>query len=364
MKNWNKVRTTLWVLTAGLILTTLAAPLSAAESGAGKVPTERSGGFEDPATAFFASPEIWDALSGPDKSLGEVLDKVYSLEHYVPVGDSQTIYMTEFFTLRSWLRWPHRAMFLLTGPEFRGSFETIPVEGYDVHNMAARRGFFVYAVDYLGVGESTIPPDGSIINYQTQVDPIRTVIDVVRLFRAVPRVDLVGGGYGGEIASQLAADPDRVRSVVLSTMFYKNLKPEILNFLSPELEALLRSHADGYWQPFFLPLTLQASTNQELIDYVYATQTGTYPTGPTLEYFDFGLPIFDPTVARVPALIVEAELDPFPAPGDMAELAADWGGDQPLGQLLTIPGAFHVPRIEAPEIAQQYFDALFDFIDP
>ena len=360
----NDTRAAACFLAAGLILTFLATPLAAAELGTGKLANGRLAGIEDPAAALFASPDFWEALGAPNKSLDDVLDKVYALEHYVPVGDSQTIYMTEFFTLRSWLRWPRRAMFLLTGPEFRGSFETIPVEGYDVHNMAARRGFFVYAVDYLGVGESTIPPDGSTINYLTQVDPIRAVIDIVRLFRAVPRVDLVGGGYGGEIASQLAADPERVRSVVLSTMFYKNLKPEILDFLSPQLEAFLRSHADGYWEPFFLPLTLQASTDQDLIDYVFATQAGTYPTGPTLEYFDFGLPIFDPTVARVPALIVEAELDPFPAPGDMAELAADWGGDEPLGQLLTIPGAFHVPRIEAPEIAQQFFDALFDFIDP
>ncbi len=262
MKDWKDIRATQWTLAAGLILTILAAPLAAADLGAGKVSTTPFAGFEDPAAALFASPEIWNALAAPDKSLDEVLDKVYSLEHYVPVGDGQTIYMTEFFTLRSWLRWPHRAMFLLTGPEFRGSFETIPVEGYDVHNMAARRGFFVYAVDYLGVGESTIPPDGSVINYLTQVDPIRRVIDIVRFFRAVPRVDLVAGGYGGEIASQLAAEPRRVRSVVLTTMFYKNLKPEVLGFLSPELEAFLRSHPDGYWQASFLPLTLQASTNR------------------------------------------------------------------------------------------------------
>lgn len=364
MTNGNNHRAKRWGLAAGLLLTILIAPLTAAEPGAGDSAAGRFPGVEDPAAALFASPEIWAELASPEKSLDEVLDKVYALEHYVPVGNGQTMFMTEFFTLRSWLRWPHRAMFLLTGPEFRGSFETIPVEGYDVHNMAARRGFFVYAVDYIGVGESTIPADGSAINYMTQVEPVRTVIDFVRLFRAVPRVDLVGGGYGGEIASQLAADPHRVRSVVLSTMFYKNLKPEILNFLSPELEAFLRSHPDGYYQPGFLPLTLQASTDQDLIDYVFETQTGTYPTGPTLEYFDFGLPIFDPSVARVPALIVEAELDPFPAPGDMAELSADWGGDEPLGQLLTIPGAFHVPRIEAPEIAQQYFEALFAFIDP
>ncbi len=31
---------------------------------------------------------------------------------------------------------------------------------------------------------------------------------------------------------------------------------------------------------------------------------------------------------------------------------------------MSIPGSFHVPRIEAPEIADHYFEALFDFIDP
>ncbi len=52
--------------------------------------------------------------------------------------------------------------------------------------------------------------------------------------------------------------------------------------------------------------------------------------------------------------------DPFPAAGDPAELADDWGGG---ADLVLIEGSFHVPRIEAPEIAAQYFEALFDFID-
>ncbi len=83
--------------------------------------------------------------------------------------------------------------------------------------------------------------------------------------------------------------------------------------------------------------------------------------GPALAFWDLELPIIDAPAAQVPGLVIAAEFDPFPAPGDNADLAADWGGG---ATLVTIPGAHHVPRIEAEEIAGQFYDALFGFIDP
>ena len=96
-------------------------------------------------------------------------------------------------------------------------------------------------------------------------------------------------------------------------------------------------------------------------EYVFATQYGIYPVGPALAFWDLPLPIIDAPAALVPGLVIGAELDPFPAPGDNAELAADWGAG---AILMMISGAHHVPRIEAEEIATQYYAALFGFIDP
>ena len=149
--------------------------------------------------------------------------------------------------------------------------------------------------------------------------------------------------------------------MTLSVVTYKTYDPAILPFFSPELEAFVRASPNGYWEPDFLDLTLAFSPNQELRDYVLATQPGVYPTGPILQFWDFPQPIIDAPAALVPGLVIIGALDPFPAPGDPAELAADWGGG---ASLVLIPGSFHVPRIEAPEIADQFFAAFFDCIDP
>ncbi len=307
-------------------------------------------------TAVFC-PQPAAATGLPD----DILYRVYSIKHRLPVGNGQSLSVTAHFSLASLLREPARGAVFLTGPDFRGSFWSIPVEGYNGPAMAAKRGFVAYTFDYLGVGESTLPADGSQINVMTQVGPTRKLIDFVRYFWGVETVDLVGEGYGAEIASELADEPGRVRSVTMSVVTYENYDAGILGFFSPEFEAFLRSFEDGYFEPDFLDLTLMFSPVQELRDYVLATQPGSYPTGPALAFWDSPLPIIDAPAAEVPGLVVIGQFDPFPAPGDSAALAADWGAG---ANLVVIPNAFHVPRIEAPEVAEQYFEALFDFIDP
>ncbi len=293
----------------------------------------------------------------PDK----IFDRVFSFSYRLPVGAGQELFVTEHFTLASVFRRPKRAVVFLTGPEFRGNFWSIPVEGYNGPEMAARRGFFAYTFDYIGVGESTVPEDGSGVNYLTQVEPVRKLIDLIRFWRRVDTVDLTGEGYGAEVASELADEPERVRSVTLSVVTYENYDPAILPFFSPQLEAFLRSSPNGYWEPDFLDQTLAFSPIQEVKDYVYATQPGVYPTGPILQFWDFDAPIIDAPAAEVPGLVIIGALDPFPAAGDPQALADEWGGG---ADLVLIPGSFHVPRIEAPDIAAQYFAAFFDFIDP
>lgn len=305
-------------------------------------------------------PELLLDLHGKSRASEARLDKVYSHSWRVRYAPGRSLFVTEFFTLRSVLREPARAAIFLTGPEFRGNFWSIPVEGYNGPEMAARRGFYAYTFDYEGVGESYVPEDGSQINFLTQVDPVRKLVDAVRRSRRVDRVDLIGEGYGAEIASQLADEPERVRSVVMTVVVYKEFHPQILGFFSSDFEAFLRNQPNGYWQPFFLDLTLANSPNEALREYVFATQPGVYPTGPALQFWDFGLPTIDAFGAQVPGLVIIGAFDPFPAPGDLEALAADWAGG---GALVVIPGAGHVPRIESEQIADQYFAALFDFID-
>lgn len=346
-----------WWIGCFAVLSLLLAPQP---GRAGSEAADPVGGV-DPLESLLESSQLWQDLGDTSKSWNEVLDQVYSFSYEIPYAPGQALFVTEHLTLRSVLRRPARAVVFFPGPSFRGSFWSIPVDGYNLTEMAARRGFFAFTFDYVGVGESYLPPDGSQATSAANVAPARKLIDFVRHWRGVDRVDLAGEGFGLPIAATLAAEPERVRSVVLSTPSYRDLSPAVLAFFSPLFEAFLRGQPDGYWTPNTYPQTLLFSPDDELRSWVLETQPGVYPTGQALQFWDVGLPYFDPTVAAAPALVIKGELDAFPAPGDVESLVDEWAGG---AQLVVILGAHHVPRIEAEEIAAQYVDALFAFIDP
>ena len=103
---------------------------------------------------FAALEGIWAELEDESRPLGRILDRVFKVDRFVRYAPGKKLFVTEYFTVRTLLRRPARAAIFLTGPEFRGNFVDIPVEGYSGPVMAAQRGFFAYTVDYVGVGLS------------------------------------------------------------------------------------------------------------------------------------------------------------------------------------------------------------------
>jgi pimeloyl-ACP methyl ester carboxylesterase len=311
---------------------------------------------EDPARELLAR------LVRDEGALAErgLLDRVYTLEHHVPIGDGRTLFVTESFTVGSWLRHPRRAVLFLSGSAFRGNHWSIPVEGYDGTAMTAQRGMFAFTVDYLGVGESFKPADGLDASFDVNLEALEVLLRYVRFFRGVPKVDVVGAGYGGSLCTQLAADAARVGSCTMSAMLYDVLLGGPLT--DPAFVALLESSPDGY---FFVPgegsVIFMPGAPQEAIDYVVATQGGFYPT-PNFLVAAGALPFFDPGVARAPGLIIFGPNDFVVGPNGVDQLALDYGTDG--AQLAVNPAAGHAPRTESPEIAAWYWEQLFDFIDP
>lgn len=342
-----------------LIFVILFVPLASRADGDRAAAVADFVGGVDPVISYLESPQLWQELSDPAKSHQAALDRVHSFSYRIPYAPGKHLFVTESFSLRSVLRWPGRAVIFLPGPAFRGNFWSIPVEGYNITEAAARRGFFAFTIDYVGVGGTYQPPDGSTATFLANVAPVRKLIDFVRHFRLIRRVDVVGEGFGSAIAAELAAESQRVRSVVLSTVAYRDINPAFLAFFSPEFEAFLRSQPDGYWEPNNYGQTLAASPEQ-VRAWVLETQPGLYPTGQALQFWDVGMPYFDPARAEVPALIIQGERDPFPAPGDSQNLVDSWAAG---AEFVLIPGGGHVPRIEAEAIAVQYVDALFRFLD-
>ena len=243
-RRWSPV---LWLAVALLMVTVL--PVSAETRFVDEASMRLDGAafadVIDPSLAWF------DRLPATPLRAGHAergFDTVYTLSHQIPVGDGRRLFVTEHFTLGSWLTWPHRSVLFLSGSAFKGNHHSIPVEGYNGTAMAARRGFFAFTVDYLGVGESTRPVDGLEATFEANQDALEVLLRYIRFFRAVPKIDLVGAGYGGSLATQMAADATRVRSCVLSAMLYDRLIGGPLT--DPAFVAALENAPDGY---FFVP---------------------------------------------------------------------------------------------------------------
>ncbi len=337
---------------------TFAASASIA-SGAGDDWRRDGSGFEavvDPAQALFALPQPWLVLADPGGDPEQLLDAVVSLRHEVPIGPGESLRITEHFTLRSWLRWPKRAVLFLSSSA-RANLWSIPVPGYNATEMAARRGMFAFTLDYIGVGDNYRPGFNALDStFEANQKALRTVLRYVRFLRAVPRVDLVGESWGGAHATQLAADDTRVRSVVLAAMTYKTVSaPELQD---PEFIAMLRTLPDNYiplGPEFFARITRGAP--EAVIEYANATQPGRYLTTPIWQLIE-GVPFFDPGVARVPGLVISGTAES----ADARELASDYGTSG--AELLVIDGAGHAPRLETPERAARFWNKVFEFLAP
>src|SRR4051812_36233971 len=113
----------------------------AAEVGAGTESEEPIGSAASELTASAPSlpTEVQNALQHPNSISSQLLDRLFTLEHYVPVGTGRRVHVTETFTIRSWLRTPHRAMLMLPGPLVKGDFYQIPFDGYQGRDRMAKR---------------------------------------------------------------------------------------------------------------------------------------------------------------------------------------------------------------------------------
>lgn len=311
----------------------------------------------DPAVGFFESPWIAQRLENRQTLANKSFDHVFTLIHDVPFGDGRTLRVYEHFTLDSWFRWPHRAV--LMASSFFASGWNIPVDGYNAGEILAREGFFAFSVDLVGYGDSFKPENGNDATFELQLEALRTAIRYIRFFRLVPRVDILGEGYGSSLATQLADDPGRVRSVALTDNLYRvqiggpNDDPVFREFLLND--------PDGY---VFIPPEVVSlflvDSPPEVADYFAATQSGFLPVASFTVAFE--LPFYDPSVAKVPGLVLQAENDLVSPPSDAADLAADYGTDG--AELVILEGAMRGPRFGSPTSATAYWQTVLEFLDP
>ena len=152
-------------------------------------------GLQDPAADFFRSREFQEFLETRGETFDKTLhERVFRLEHDVPIGGGRTLRVYEYFTLGSWLTWPRRAVLLPSS--FLGSSWGSSIEGYNGGEMIARQNMFAFAVDLIGTGESFLPANGNDVFFEDNVAGLESVVRYIRFFRWVPKVDLLGEGVG------------------------------------------------------------------------------------------------------------------------------------------------------------------------
>jgi pimeloyl-ACP methyl ester carboxylesterase len=308
--------------------------------------------------------------------LAAIFDEVHRSDHFIPVAGGQTIHVIESWSLRSKLRWPRRAAVSLSGPITNADILDVEVEGYDMGARFAARGYWHYAVDPLGHGDSSRPDDGSQLTVDTQVEPTKSVLQFARARSKAAKVDLVSESTGGAVSLMLAQWPDLVRSVTVSTILFKEISAfgAMVNG-DPGFEAYLLAQPDGYvYYADYTPYHVWSPP--EVQDWFDATQPDWYPTGPFLALVDaiqndeFPYAGYDiSNVSDEVESLVLVGNDFISTQLDAQILASELGADlvvldSPFADLPVFPPPGHTPRLETPEVAEAYWFEVFSFIDP
>lgn len=323
-------------------------------------------------------PDVLWALTHPGSVTQAQLDQVRRYEHTVPIGSGRTLAMTETYTLRSWLRFPHRAMIMIPPQGSKRSVYNIPFDGYDGGAILASEGFFAFTADPQGTGDSFQPANGLTVTYDSETADFLKAVDYIRLTRLVPRVDVLGEEIGGGVAMQMAADSSRIRSCVAASMIYKT-GSDFFNvvFNSPEFKGFLFGAPDKYFQTFpEAYFNVLAGASPEVSTWFLGTQVGRYAAGTYQEDFDRlfeGGDSYDPTNAKVPGLLIRGELETNNPMSDVVALANDYGskarshghghhGPDPA-EIAVIDGGSHIVRLDAAPRGAQFWDIVLDFVN-
>ncbi|MEL7061273.1 MAG: alpha/beta fold hydrolase [Acidobacteriota bacterium] len=315
-------------------------------------------GHQDPVLAEFSKGGLFDELLASNRSLSGILDRVFTFEYNVPISGGRSLAVVESFSLRAWLRPRNRALLLLNGSAFNAEQWDAPDDAYSAHQFFGERGFFVFSVDYLGVDESTVPEDGFSVTYEVNREAMKELVRYIRFFRQVRKVDLFGEGFGGSMASEIAADGSRINSVSMGAMIYREVQGGPL--VDPLFVGLLAADDDGY---FFSPgegslIFTTPETSPIFIQHIIDTQGGLYPVDNFLVATE--RPFFDPSVARAPGQVIYGGLDFIAVREDIEDLAAEYGRDG--ARLVVREDVGHAYIFESPDTVTFYYQTVFDFI--
>jgi len=283
---------------------------------------------------------------------------------------------------------PERTIVMVHGATFSsGSLYDVPFNGMSFIDFLAAAGFDVYALDVRGYGHSTRPPEMEqpatenqpLINTDTGVHDLGTVVDHVLERKGLEKVCVFGMSWGGTVAGAYTSrNNDKVHKLVLLAPQWLSDRPIPIDTggqldayrLVPVLDSKARwlstapEHARASlvpkgWFEQWADFTLAEDpwSRKQAPDRLRATNG---PIQDIRDYWSVGRPYYSPAEIRVPVLLVHGEWD-IDVPIDLAQALFIELKNARYRQWVEIGEATHLVLLEKNRLLA--FQAIRDFYD-
>ena len=267
---------------------------------------------------------------------------------------------------------PERIVIMQHGATYGSAAFDLPFGGVSWMDYIAARGFDVYCIDLPGYGRSERPKqmrepaanNPPFMRTPDAADCLGAVVDFVCDRRGVDKLCLVGWSWGTAITGSYAADHDeRVARLALYAPVWDRTEsgPSAINVDGPlgayrtvNREATLKRRQNGLtpeqaakiMPPEWFDMWWQATTAADA-----DAEPGTIraPNGvvqDSLEYWNVGKPLYDPSKIKAPVLVIVGEWDLDTKP-DMAIKLYPLLANAPWRRLEIVSGGTHSLMMEA-----------------
>ncbi|HEX5035498.1 MAG TPA: hypothetical protein VFW62_13540 [bacterium] len=253
-------------------------------------------------------------------------------------------------------------------------------EGFNATRVFAKAGYCPLVVDGLGTGISFHPEAGQEVDSNDTAFSVAAVARPVATILGIPKWDVYGEtGLGNNVALVLARRND-VRSVVISTPFYRIFGLASGMLFDPGFRAFVASipylpSDPAAFPPFFGPT--YPDVLAAAIDAIVGPEPSAIPTGVFLELA--AIPFsFDPAIgftlespiqaaepAQADALFIQGSPDPAGSEAGTAEQVAVYGATGGgAAEIVTLTGVSHLMRFDISNDgpASPFWMATLDFL--